>query len=90
MQKKTGLGDKKITVTPAFHSKISIENPLTACLIEFIETYDNLVATIKLLHLAGSFDSEQDYYANITRIQKKNKSGVKPNYNLIRTVSFSE
>jgi hypothetical protein len=67
---KTGLGDKKITITPTFHSQISIENPLTACLIEFIETYDNLVATIKLLYLAGSFESELDYYANITRIQK--------------------
>jgi hypothetical protein len=70
LQKKTGLGDKKITITPTFHSQIIIENPLTACLTKFIETYDNLVATLKLLYLAGSFESEQIYYANITPIQK--------------------
>lgn len=39
-------------------------------LIELIEAYDNLVATLKLLHLIGCFESDQDYYANITRIQK--------------------
>ena len=69
--KKAGLGNKKITITPTLHPKVVIENPLTMRLIKFIETYDNLVATLKLLHLAGCFGSEQDYYANITRIQKK-------------------
>jgi hypothetical protein len=70
LEEKQYLKNKKITITPTFHSQISIENPLTACLINFIETYDNLVATLKLLYLAGSFESEQGYYANITRLQK--------------------
>ncbi|MCH9757402.1 MAG: hypothetical protein K0U37_09465 [Gammaproteobacteria bacterium] len=68
--KQKGLGDKKITITSTFHPKIAVENPLAVHLIEFIEAYDNLVAKLKLLHLAGCFRSKQDYYANITRIQK--------------------
>jgi hypothetical protein len=70
LEKKTGLSSKKISISPTFHPKIFAENPLTVHLIELIETYDNLVATLKLLHLAGCFQSEQDYYANITRSQK--------------------
>jgi len=70
LEKKTGLNNKKITITPTFYPKIAIEIPLAMRLIEFIEIYDNLTATLKLLHLAGCFETEQNYYANITRIQK--------------------
>lgn len=70
LKKKTGLGDNKITITPSFHPKIIIENPLTVQLVKFLKTYDNLIATLKLLNLAGSFESEQSYYANITHFQK--------------------
>jgi len=70
LEKGTGLGDKKITITPTFHPKINIENQLAVQLMEFIKIYDNLVATLKLLHLTGCFESEQAYYAQITRIQK--------------------
>lgn len=68
--KQKRLGDKIITITPNFHPKILTENPLSVHLIKFIETYDNLVAALKLLHLVGCFASDQAYYANITHIQK--------------------
>jgi hypothetical protein len=71
LEKETGLSGNKITITPSFHSKINIENSLAMRLIELLETYDNLIAMLKLLHLAGCFASQQDYYANITRVQKK-------------------
>ncbi len=34
-----------------------------------IRQYDTLLYIIKLLHLAGCFESTQAYYANIKRIQ---------------------
>ena len=49
---------------------ITVSNPLGMRLVEFIEIYDQLVATIKLLNLAGCFMSDNDYYTNIKRIQK--------------------
>jgi hypothetical protein len=70
LAEKTGLDENKITITSIFYPRIVAESSLAMRLIELIKTYDNLVATLKLLHLVGCFGSEQDYYANITRIQK--------------------
>lgn len=69
LQKKKPFTDKKINLITQFHPTISICNPLCIDLMEFIETYDTLIATIKILHLAGCFASDNDYYANIKRIQ---------------------
>ena len=45
-------------------------NPLAMQLIEFIEIYDKLIAILKLLHLAGCFESDEAYFGNIKRPQK--------------------
>jgi len=45
-------------ITSTFYPKVIIETPLAVQLIELLETYDNLVATLKSLHLAGYFESE--------------------------------
>lgn len=39
-------------------------------LIEFIEIYDKLIAIVKLLHIAGCFESDEAYFGNIKRLQK--------------------
>lgn len=69
LQKKKMFTDKKINLITQFHPTIYVCSPLCIDLIEFIETYDKLIAIIKILHLAGCFASDNDYYANIKRIQ---------------------
>lgn len=69
LAKRKALNDKKINFIEQFHPSIIVSNTLCLHLIEFIEMYDKLVALIKLLHLAGCFTSDNDYYANIQRIQ---------------------
>ena len=70
LQKEESLKNKKITFSPLFSQEVIVESPLMIDLIQLIEAYDELISTIKLLHLAGCFQSTQDYYANIQRIQK--------------------
>ncbi|MCH9690049.1 MAG: AcaB family transcriptional regulator [Gammaproteobacteria bacterium] len=70
LQKEEILKNKKITFHPRLSQKVIIENPLTINLMKLIEAYDELISIFKLLHLAGCFQSTQDYYANIRRIQK--------------------
>ena len=64
------FGDKKINFIAQFHTTITINTPLSMRLVGFIEAYDQLSAVLKLLHLAGCFVSENDYFSNINRIQK--------------------
>ena len=71
LEKQTSFSSKKIFISPTFHPKIVAESPLAMGLMELIKIYDDLIAMLKLLYLAGCFTSEQDYYANIRRIQKK-------------------
>ena len=69
LEKKICLSGKKVSFITQFHTIIIVNNPLTMRLIEFIEIYDKLISVIKLLHLAGSFTTESDYYANIKLVQ---------------------
>ena len=69
LAKRKALNDKKINFIEQFHPSIIVSNTLCLYLIEFIEMYDKLVALIKLLHLAECFTSDNDYYANLQRIQ---------------------
>ena len=63
------FGSKKINFIAQFPVKITVMTPLSMRLIAFIGVYDQLVAVLKLLHLAGCFASNHDYFANIKRIQ---------------------
>lgn len=70
LQKKKDFSDKKVNFIAQFHPSIMVSNPLCIYFIEFIEVYDKLMATIKLLHLLGCFLSEQDYFSCIRRNQR--------------------
>ena len=69
LAQRKASANKKISFIEQFHPSIIVSNALCMHLIEFFEMYDQLVALIKLLHLAGCFSSDNDYYANIQRIQ---------------------
>ena len=47
-----------------------VTNPLSMQLIEFIEIYDKLIAALKLLQLAGCFESDEIFWGNTKRYQK--------------------
>ena len=70
LNQRKDFNNIKINFIAKFHPMITVSNPLGMRLVEFIEIYDQLVATIKLLNLAGCFMSDNDYYTNIKRIQK--------------------
>ncbi|OCH99177.1 hypothetical protein A8135_07980 [Legionella jamestowniensis] len=70
LYKKPEFNQKKIVFTAQFHPSILITNHLGVLLVNFIDCYDKLVATIKLLHLAGCFSNDSDYYFYIKNIQK--------------------
>lgn len=71
IQKNSILRGKAISVKTQFYPEIKVKNALTVDLIQLIQRYDTLFSTIKLLHLAGCFESTQDYYANIKCVQTK-------------------
>ncbi|HFL2715788.1 TPA: hypothetical protein ACGWTM_002976 [Legionella pneumophila] len=62
--------DKKINFVVQFHPTIEVTNPINLKLAELISGYDELIATIKLLRLAGCFDSDESYFLNIKQYQK--------------------
>jgi len=70
LQKKKILENKKIDFLAQFKPTISISNPLALQLVETIEVYDKLTAIMKLLNLAGCFETNTIYFGNIKRIQK--------------------
>ncbi|CZJ02615.1 hypothetical protein PGH45_05595 [Legionella pneumophila] len=70
LYKMPEFSQKKIDFITQFHPSILITNHQGALLVNFIDCYDKLVATIKLLHLAGCFSSDSDYYFHIKNIQK--------------------
>jgi len=69
LSKRKDFDNKKINFIPQFHTTITINSQLNIRLVEFIEIYDNLIATLKLLHIAGCFTSDNDYDTNLKRIQ---------------------
>ena len=70
LTKKKNFENKKISYAVKFQPSIIVTNPLAMQLIEFIEIYDKLIAIVKLLHLAGCFESDEAYFGNIKRLQK--------------------
>jgi hypothetical protein len=69
-KQKKGLADKKIDFHAQFNYKIAVSNQLGILLVNFIESYDKLIAMLKLLHLAGCFAADEDCYANVKRLQR--------------------
>lgn len=63
------LHNTTITVKAQFFPTIMIKNSLILAFIQLIQRYDALLSTIKMLHLAGCFETTPAYYANIRRVQ---------------------
>ena len=70
LTKKKIFEYKNISYIIKFRPVIIVTNPLAVQLIEFIEIYDRLISILKLLHLAGCFESNAACFNNIRRYQK--------------------
>ena len=70
ISKKKEFKDKQIDFVVQFYPKITVSNPLSMKLAELIGVYDQLIATLKLLRLAGCFDTDEIYFINIKKYQK--------------------
>lgn len=70
LSKKKEFKGKEINIVVQFLPKIAVSNTLSLLLAEFIESYDKLIAILKLLRLAGCFESEGDYFVNLRQVQK--------------------
>ena len=70
LSKKKELKDKQINFVVQFNPKIIVCNPLSMKLAELIEVYDQLIAILKLLRLAGCFENDQAYFSHMKQKQK--------------------
>ncbi|MBA2656827.1 MAG: hypothetical protein H0U70_07545 [Tatlockia sp.] len=70
LNKKKVLQGKTIQFVIKFRPTLVIYNSLSLSLVQFLESYDNLIATIKLLRLADCFCSEMDYFHTKSIYQK--------------------
>ena len=70
LAKKKGFADKKISYVVKFKPAVIVSNPLSMQLIEFLEIYDKLIAALKILQLAGCFESDDIFWSNTKRYQK--------------------
>ena len=68
--KQKKFKSEKINVIAQFYSNVTVTNQLTMLLVQFIKTYDYLIAILQLLRLTDCFIDNNDYYVNIKRIQK--------------------
>lgn len=66
---KKDFAHTKFSYIPQFRPVMIVTNPLSLQIIGFIEIYDKLIATLKLLQLAGCFESDDIYFSNIKRYQ---------------------
>jgi hypothetical protein len=64
------LEGKSIQYVIQFRPTIILYNHLSPLLVKFLECYDHLIATLKLLRLAGCFCSEIDYFHTVKQYQK--------------------
>lgn len=70
LTKKKEFKGKQINFMVQFYPKIIVCNPFHMRLCELIEVYDELVAVLKLLRLAGCFDTDEAYFLNVQEKQK--------------------
>ncbi|HAT1863932.1 TPA: AcaB family transcriptional regulator [Legionella pneumophila] len=76
LTKKKEFKDKQINFVVQFYPKIIVCNPMSIKLAELIEVYDQLIATLKLLRLAGCFDSDDIYFSNIKQHQQSTNQAL--------------
>lgn len=68
--KKKEFKDKQINLVEQFYPRMIVSNSISLKLVELIEIYDQLIAILKLLRLAGCFETDESYFANIRQKQK--------------------
>ena len=67
---KKDFAGTKVSYIPQFRPVMILTNSLSIRFIEFIEIYDKLIATLKLLQLAGCLESSEIFWGNTKRYQK--------------------
>lgn len=70
LRKKQEHDDPTNTLVLSFKSQITINNTLDVKLIDFIKSYDTLVAILKCLQLTGCFATHETFFINTKRIQR--------------------
>lgn len=70
LEKRQFPGAKKVTFITKPSPDISCSNALNVSLIEWIEVFDKLISTLKLLQLSGCFESIDAFYSVKRRYQK--------------------
>lgn len=70
LNQKKDFEGKSIQCVVKFRPMMKLFNPLSALLVHFLECYDHLMATLKLLRLAGCFCSDIDYFYIVKHYQK--------------------
>lgn len=70
LNQKKDLQEKTIQISIQFRPTLVLYSYLSSLLVYFIESYDKLIATLKLLCLTGCFDSEADYFYAKKNYQK--------------------
>ena len=70
LTKKKDFAATKINYITKYRPVIIVTTPLSIQFIEFIEIYDKLIATLKLLQLVGCFESNDIFWNNTKRYQK--------------------
>lgn len=70
LKKKKIFDSSKVNFTFQFRPTITVNTPLCIQLIELIDRYDKFVIVLKLLCLAGCFETDGIYFGNVTRVQK--------------------
>lgn len=71
LEKKRHLNGKIISFGAKFYPVCNLDSSLASDLVELVEVYDKLLSTLKLLRVAGSFASDEDYFANLRRFFKE-------------------
>ena len=69
LEKKVFAG-KQANYVVQFRPTIIVTNPLTIQLIKFLEIYDKMFTILKILQLAGCFESDEIFWNNTKRYQK--------------------
>ena len=70
LTKRKSFEFTKISYLVKFRPTMILSNPLATRLSEFIKSYDKLLGVVKLLHLAGCFESDEVYFGNMRNYQK--------------------
>lgn len=76
LTRKQPFIDKKIDYSTQFRPCILVDNRLSLLLIDYLEMYDRLIATLQLLNIGGFFETKAIYFSNLKRYQKRSNQAL--------------